>query len=123
MSDYHILVQAKNKKSISAVFHVSVPATGTNEAGISWRDAVVLEQGGQAAINSILSDVTGMQEETEMKAGALIEVAATVRFSSLNLTLARRRQEIEAKFNEIQNNLITEKQETLAFIGFDADVS
>jgi len=122
MSDYHILKQARDKKTINAVFHISVPVAGTNLAGISWRDAVVLDQGGAANINSTLSDVVNTQEETDMKAGAIIEVPTTVRFSSINLTIPQRKAEIEAEFNSVVMSLIAEKQLDLEFMGFNADV-
>ena len=41
MSDYHILVQEVqngHRRAAQVAFHVPVPAAGTNEAGISWRE-------------------------------------------------------------------------------------
>lgn len=123
MSDYHILEQARDKKTISVVFHVAVPAGGTNEANIPWGDAIVLHLGGAAAITSVLPDVTGTQEETDMKTGAIIEIRGEVRFSGVNMTNSERRVEIEAAYINAAAAEIIEKQEDLAFIGFNADVT
>lgn len=122
MSDYHILKQARDKKTINVVFHISIPAGGTNQANISWHDAIVLDLGGAAAIVSVLPELVGSQEETDMKAGTLVEVPDTVRFSSINLNNDQRKAEIAARYSEVSSTLISEKQQELAFIGFSADV-
>ena len=103
MSNYHILtqeIQNGNKRAAQVVFHIPVPAAGTNEADISWRDAVVKEQGGASNIVSVLPDIT-TQEDSDMKAGALIEQVKTVRFSTVNLTNPQRKAEIETYFNTL----------------------
>jgi len=122
MSDYHILTQDAKQKTVQVVFHISVPAAGTNEAGLTWREAVVKEQGGAANITSILPDIS-TQEDSALKAGELIEQIETVRFSSTNLTNQERKTQIEAAFAERKAELIAEKQITLAWIGFAADIS
>ena len=124
MSNYHILtqeIQNENKRAAQVVFHIPVPGAGTNEAGISWRDAVVKEQGGAANIESILPDIT-TQEDSDMKAGALIERVDTVRFSTVNLTNVQRKAEIENYYSELKASLVAEKQLTLEWIGYAADV-
>jgi len=122
MSNYHILTQEKKKRSIRVVFHIPVPAAGTNEAGISWRDAVVLEQGGSVNIVSVLPDIT-QQEISDLKAGELIEKLETVRFSTINLTNVQRKEEIETLFNQTKASLIAEKQIALEWIGYEAGVA
>jgi hypothetical protein len=122
MSDYHILSQDRDEKTVSVVFHIPVPSTGTNRAGLSWRDAVVREQGGSASITSVLPDISAT-EDTQLKAGELYEKRETVRFSSKNLTPAQRQAEVEARFTEASTELISEKQVVLEWIGFQGDIS
>lgn len=122
MSNYHILTQDEKRKTVDVVFHVPVPATGTNEAALTWREAIVLEQGGSAAIVSVLPGITP-QEDSQLKAGELIEQVETVRFSSIYLTSPERKAEIEAYFDELKIGLIAEKQITLAWIGYGGDVA
>ena len=95
--DYHIREIAKNGKTVNVVFHIPVPAQGTNQAGISWRDAVVKSFGGADEISSVIPSVQGQAEETEMKAGAIIEVVESVRFGSLGLSTADKQTRIEAR--------------------------
>ena len=121
MSNYHILTQAENRKSVTVVFHVPIPEAGTNQAGISWRDAVVKEQGGSSEIVSVLPDIT-TQEHTAMKAGEIYEIQERVRFSSVTLTNAERKTQIEAWFTKLQTELVAEKQVTLEWIGLEGDV-
>jgi len=119
--NYHILTQDIKKKSVNVVFHIPIPAIKTNEAGITWRDAVVKEQGGASKIISILPDIT-TQEDSAMKAGEIYEIQERVKFSSTNLTNIERRVQIKTWFTKLQTELIIEKQITLEWIGFEGDV-
>jgi len=118
--DYHILTQSKDKKTINVVFHFPISATGDNQAGKQWREAVVLEQGGADNIVSVLS---GMPELASLKAGEIIEVQKTVRFSSVNLDNTQRENEIKAEYTELKDEIIAEKEVTLAFIGHEGTVT
>jgi len=120
--DYHVLSQDDKRKTIQVVFHIPIPAAGTNEANVSWRDAVVQEQGGADNIASVLPNIT-TAEESDMKAGALIEKQTSVRFSSTSLTTAQRKAQIEAEFNKQKADLVAEKQITLEFMGYSADAA
>lgn len=122
MADYHILLQDKDRKTVNCVFHIPVPSVGTNEANLSWRDAIVKEQGGSANIVSVLPDISPV-EDTQLKAGEIYEKQETVRFSSKNLTPVQRKAEIEVRFNELKTELIQEKQKTLEWIGYQGNVS
>ncbi len=122
MSDYHVRVQGLEYKTVNVVFHIPVPAGGKNQANLSWRDAVVNEQGGSSKIESVLPDLIGTQEETNLKAGAIIEKVETVRFSTKNLTPTERLIEVETRFNEIKTEFINDKQITLQWIGFEGNV-
>jgi hypothetical protein len=121
MSDYHIQTQDDEKKSASVVFHIPIPASGTNEANLSWRDAIVREQGGSANITSVLPNIEAT-EDTKLKAGELLEVSRAVNFSSKNLTPAERNAEIVTFFNNLVSEIVAEKQITLEWIGYAADV-
>ena len=73
MADYHILTQDIEKKTMHVVYHVPVPEGGENQAGITWRDAIVLDAGGSDNINTSMPSID-LAELTAMKAGALVEV-------------------------------------------------
>lgn len=122
MSDYHIQIQDKSKKSVSVVFHVPILATGKNAADITWRQAVVLEQGGSGNIVSILPGVSA-PEDTQLKAGELLEVTQTVKFKNISQTLAQRKTTIEEFFNKLKSDLVSEKQVTLEWMGYEGSVS
>ena len=119
--NFHILTMDEKKKTVNVIFHIPIPAVGTNQAEISWQAAVVKELGGANNINSRLPDIT-TEEESDLKAGVLFEKSVSVRFSSINLTDAERLAQIKAKFTKIQSEIITEKQITLAWIGYSGDV-
>ena len=122
MSDYHIRRQSLDLKTATVVYHVPIPGVGTNDAGLSWRDAVVMDLGGAAAIGSVLPEVVGQAEETAMKSGAVVEISETLRFSSVGLTNPQRLAEIQARHGVLAANLVAEKQVELAFTGLDGDV-
>lgn len=127
MSNYHTLTQAEDKKTVNVVFHIPVPEGGTNQADVLWRDAVVAEQGGSANIVSVLPGIEPT-EDTLLKAGALIEVPKSLRFSRLGLTPAEKKAEIEAEYNRLSGSdpkysILALKQITLEWIGYEADVS
>ena len=121
MSNYHILQQATNKASVNCIFHIAVPAGGTNEAGKTWRQAIVLDQGGSAEITSQLPGITQVELDA-LKAGSLFEVPITVRFSSINLTNVQRKVEIEDAFISESGAIVAQKQITLEWIGYEGDI-
>ncbi len=121
MSDYHILRQDEKKKTIEVIFHIPITATGSNSAGLSWPDAIVMDLGGSA---NIVSELPGISagEGTQLKAGSLYEIKQTVRFSIVNLTNAQRKAEISAAFIDLTTRLIDEKKITLEWIGLGVDI-
>jgi len=121
MADYHILTQAVKKNTVQVVFHIPVPAVGTNEAEILWRDAIVLEKGGSDNITSVLSDILP-EELTLLKSGALLEVPTSVRFNSVNSTTAEKKAKIEEEYNDSKAKILSDKQIILQWIGFKANV-
>ena len=120
MSNYHIGIQDIDKKSVNVVFHIPISSGGQNEADLTWRAVVVKEQGGSDNIVSVLSDISPT-ESTQLKSGEIYEKSETVRFSSINLSVAQRKAEIKARFNNLKTKLIQEKKITLEWIGYKGD--
>lgn len=121
MSDYHIRNTDVRLKTVSAVFHIPIPATD-NEVGVSWQDALVSSLGGADAITSVLPGIS-QAELDAMKAGSIYENSATVRFSSLNLTNSQRLEEVEAAYTDALSDVIADMGITLNFYGKSGDVS
>ncbi len=125
MSNYHIHEIGKEEgniiKIVNVVFHIPIPALN-NVVGVPYRDALVRSLGGAAAIVSVLPEIT-TQEDSDMKAGALLEVSTTVRFSSTNLTDAQRLAQVEAAFTAAKTAELTVKQQELKYFGKEGDVA
>ena len=122
MADYHIMTQAVNKANAQVVFHISVPATGNNLAGLTWRQAVVNSLGGSEAIDSAVGNITP-EELTQLKAGELIEISKNVGFKSIHQTNAQRKTTIEEKFGSLCVSVLEEKQIVLEWTGYSGDVA
>lgn len=115
--DFHILTQTKDQNTVNVVFHIPVPVT-LNDAGITWREAVIREIG---TVSSVLSNIESA-ELLLLESGALIEKSESVRFSSIYLTNAQRLQEVKDRYNVLKVSLIEEKQITLNFMGYGGNV-
>jgi hypothetical protein len=137
MGDYHILTQAVNPiNSATVVFHYKVPASGSNSAGIQWQDAVKMnlfskdEAGDPVPIFSVLPVYHVVNypggidaaEETKIVDGEVIEEVRRVQFSSVNLTPAQRRAEIEVAHTAWAAELQAKMQIELDWIGYRGDV-
>ncbi len=121
MSDFHVLKQAEDKKTIDVVFHIPIPTT-LNTAGVTWQQAIVKELGGSNAITSRLPDIA-LEEETALKAGQLYEWVGNIRFSStVNITNADRLAQIKAKYVGVKALILAEKQIVLDFIGYSGNI-
>lgn len=120
MSDYHILTTDIRLKSVSAVFHIPIPASN-NAVGVGWRAALVLSLGGSDAITSVLTDITP-EELNDMKIGSIYERLTTFTFSSTNLTNSQRLAEVEAAYTAAKTDVLAEKQIMLNFYGKSGDV-
>ena len=119
--DFHVLTQAMDKKTVNLVFHIPIPGTGVNEAGVQWRSALLAELGGANNITSVLPNIS-QAELDAMKSGALLELSTSVRFSSIYLDNAQRLNEIKAAYTATKDSTLAEKQITLAFIGYQGDI-
>ena len=115
--DIHVLTLNKTSKIINCIFHIPIPST-LNQASISWQTAVVRDAGGA---DNIVSAIIGGSpaEDTLLKSGALIEVAAAVCFSSEDLTNAERLQEIKDRYAIVSSGVIEDKQIRLLFMGHE----
>jgi hypothetical protein len=121
MSNYHILIQDLERKSVSVVFHVPIPATGVNLASVQWREAVKKERAFNKATGSVLPDIIAA-EQTQIDNGEIIEVMQEIGSSPVASDAVRKVQ-IEAEFNKVKVQLLSEKQITLAWIGYQANVA
>jgi hypothetical protein len=138
MSDYHILEQAVDLKTVNVVFHYQVTgaAGAKNSAGIQWQDAARMhlfkkdDAGNSVPIFSVLPGYHvnnfpgGIEtaEETAIGVGAVIEKPETVRFSSINLTPAQRLAEVEVAHTAWAAALEAELMIELDWIGHRGDV-
>lgn len=121
MSSYHIRGIAEDYKTVAVVFHIPV-STGNNAAGLPWCDVLVRYLGGASSINTILPEVVGTVEETNMKAGVIIEKSCVVKFSSLNLTNAQRLEEIVVAYNNIESEETNRLSMILNYFGKEGSV-
>lgn len=111
MSDYHILQQDKDQKGYTVAYHFPVPA-GNNSAGKPWSTCVAeyKSTGGQ----SLTSQVPGLSqaEQNQVTAGTINEIVQFFRFSSIGLTPAQKKAEIDAAWAGIK----TEKESELSVV-------
>lgn len=120
MADYHIQTQTEDQKTAKVIFHFPTP-NGNNDASISWQNAWLRSNNG--VVTTVLADAyIDPAEKTNIEAGSVIEHVDVVRFSSLNLTNAERRTEIENKYNTVKSEYYARLQVELTFIGFEGTV-
>lgn len=123
MSNYHILTQAEDKKTISVVFHISIPDV-VNAANKSYRLALKekLEHASATeTIESICPDITSA-ELLQVQSGEIYEITRSKRFSSLSLTNTQKRDELDAEYNKLKTEALNELQTELEWWGFVRDV-
>ena len=121
MSDYHIRTQNLKGTIVEAVCHFPIPDT-LNEAGISYQTALVRSLGGADAITSVLPEVQGQAEETAMKNGELLEETIQVHFNTKGLTDGQKLQIVEDTYTATKNEILSNEQVTLNFMGYNGDV-
>ena len=117
---YYIREQSLDQKTIRVVCHINVPASGNNDAAVQWRDAVVSHGGGAANISSVVPEVQGTQEETDMKAGAVLEKVKTYRYSKIGLNQAEKSAEIAAWYDNVKDEIMSDMQIELQYIGYES---
>lgn len=116
MSDIHVRETDRKLKSVNCVFHIDVPVT-SNAVGVIWTEVVQ-----KARLPEPIMADNDTTENAKITAGEILEVAATVRFSSINLTNAQRLAEIEAFYNDKKAEYMTKLQGELNFFGKEITV-
>ena len=117
MSDIHVLDFADDQKTINVIFHVPIPATGANVAGVLWKDSLVAFQGGAGAIKSRLQNIDPA-ELASMQAGTLFEFPTNIQFSSLGISDAQRIAELKTAFTQAKTTVLAQKQNQLNYYGY-----
>jgi hypothetical protein len=123
MSNYHLLTQAQDKKTINVIFHIPIPDV-QNAAEKSYRLALkeMLEHASETGtIESICPDITAA-ELTQIQNGEIYEISRSKRFSSLSLTNAQKRDELDVEFNILKTEARSELQIELEWWGLKRDV-
>ncbi|MDX9787945.1 MAG: hypothetical protein RBT11_14260 [Desulfobacterales bacterium] len=121
MSNYHILSQSDDKKTINVVFHYVVPAAAKNAANILYTDIVKKCCDLTSQIPNHQIDFA--QEYQDMQDGKVIERLLNIRFSSLSLTPAQKKAEIEAAFTPSMNAEFTRLATEWEWYGYYGNVA
>jgi len=97
MSNYHILKKSVDGRNAEVYVHLPVPATKTTVGTTLNDDTMTYQWALKESLESTVSaipNITGA-EQTQLDNGELYEYHHPFRFSSLELTNAQRRAEIE----------------------------
>lgn len=124
MSEYHILESALDGKTIKVVFHCQLSAgeqDWTNEAGQTSVWCILRSKDLSSQLPEFQADFP--QEYTDMNAGKVLEKLETVRFSSINLTAAQKKAEIEAKYVGWRAGMVSDLTKEFEWYGYDNDVA
>lgn len=118
MSDCHILAGDKYGNRYRVVFHIPVPDQ-VNAVGVSYRMALVQYLGGATEIKSEIPELG--TELTQLQAGELVEYGESF-YSNPNETLAQKQVKLDARFNEVKNEVLQDWQDVLSYWGYSRDV-
>lgn len=113
----HVIEQATDQKTVRVAFHVAVPPAATNNAGMTYQNALVLIGVPASEVGNITTE-----EQTQLESGQVVEFMETVRFSRLGLTPTEKLNEIKAAYTARQAELFADKQIALAYTGYATDV-
>ena len=124
MSNYHLLTQAQDKKTINVIFHIPIPDVD-NATGKKYR--LVLKeklerQSETGTIKSVCPDITPA-ELAQIQNGEIYETQRSIRFSVLGLANAEKRNELDAECNKLKTEALNELKVVLEWYGFERDVS
>jgi len=124
MSDYHVLTVSPDKKTVTVVFRIPIPDE-TNQAGKNYRTALVEKLTHESPSGTIesKSPFSTSEELSQVQNGEVYEVLTSVRFSSLSLTNAQRRDELDAKFEELKTKALAQLKTELEWWGYKRDVT
>ena len=136
MSNYHILIQSEDKKTITMALHYTVPVASQNEVGYLHRDLVAMVRkvfvmnpatgllvGGniESRVPYLADDFAA--EYAKLQTGEVIEEIVTHRFSILGLTPLEKKAEIDAVWTAKQAETFAKLQAQLEFYHYDGDAA
>jgi len=124
MSEYHILESAIDGKTVTVVFHcvlTTAEKNWTNSAGKTAPWCIVRSRDLTSQLPNFETDFA--TEYALMQNGEVTESRQTVRFSSINLTPAQKRDEIEAAYTVWRAECISDMQKEFEWYGYDNDVA
>ena len=111
MALIHVREKDKKNKTVNCIFHFIVPAT-QSAVGINWNEVI------QKAKNPVpMMDDNDETENAEISAGNVLEIAETVRFSSIYLTNVERLAQIQAAYAAKQVEVFSDLSAELDFFG------
>ena len=122
MSEYHILEQAGDEKTIKVIFHCVLSAgeqAWTNDAAKTSVWCILRSKDLSSQLPSFQTDFPA--EYTDMQAGKVLEESQSVRFSSINLTAAQKKAEIETAYTAWRAQTIADMQNEFQWYGYDDD--
>jgi len=127
MSDYHVLEQSADKKTVRVALHYAIPADSQNQVNQNHRDLLAIARK-DAESGTVKSRVPYLSDEfsaelAKMQTGEIIEEVMTVRFSSLNLSNAQKKAEIEAAWESKRAEVFDRLQTQLEYYHYDNDVA
>jgi hypothetical protein len=122
--DYHVLTGTPDGNRFRFAFHVPVPGTGTNRAGIQWRTALIDSGlGGSTVLPD--GDGTGgtisAAEKAEVEAGSVYELIRQID-TNPGETATQFRDRVDSLFPGIVSQTQAHLQNALSYFGFTRDV-
>lgn len=127
MSHYHILQQKENKLLIKVIFHLLVPTTSTNEAGILYTEIVKKCEDLNSTLPGFATDFP--TEYQDMQDGKVIERQKSIPFSSDMLMPSQKLDEIIngnanwEGYNTFKINTLNALEAAWEWYGKDGDVA
>ena len=126
MSDYHVLEQARDKKTIQIALHFTVPINSKNQVNKNHRNLIAIVRKNESG--SVPSRVPYLADEfpaelAKMQTGEVIEEVATMQFSSLELNDTQKKAEIDAFWGSKQAEVFSQLQTQLEYYHYDNNVS
>jgi hypothetical protein len=120
VANWHVLTGSADGNSFTLVYHVPVPGTGTNRAGVQWRPALLNSGlGGKTVLPD--GDGTGgtvsAAEKASIAAGALFEVVEALA-TNPGETAAALQARVDAYFAALTSRVQAELQARLAYFGY-----
>jgi len=123
MSNYHILEQSEDKKTVRTVFHLPVPDY-TTEAAVKLEASLVAAKDSESPVSQVPNLATDNPTEyAAIQAGKIYEHVEAVRYSSVNLTNSQRIAEIESRYKILAVDAIEPLKTRLDLFGKSADVT